>query len=859
MSSRTAVSPDQFTSFGELLKYLRRRCTLSQRELSIAVGNSESQISRLEQNQRAPDAAAVAARFVPALHLDGDPQWAARLLELAKAAPPIALPDAAADAAQPRLTNLPTQLTSFVGRAEEIAEISELLAPSRPTTHESRLVTLTGPGGVGKTRLALQVADRLLDRFEDGVHFVDVAPITEAHLVASAIVQALGISEQGARPAFDRLKDSLSQKQTLLVLDNLEHVLAAAPLLSQILVAAPSAKMLATSRIALRVRGEQEFPVLPLPLPDPRRLPALSALSQYASVELFMQRAVNVRPDFKVANENAAAVAEICYRLDGLPLAIELAAARVKLFPPRVLLQRLTSRLKTLTDGPRDLPARQQTLRDTIAWSHDLLEPSEKTLFRRLAVFVGGFTLEGAEAVCDIAGDLGMDVVDGVASLVAKNLLTQGREERGLLRFTMLETTREFALERLAASGEERAIRRRHAEYYLSLIEVHGEAEAVAKDKAHGFWLGPNNTDADNLRMAAKWSQLAGEDHDLEMRFAEQLTSPRRSIRVILPDEAQDWLETVLAHAQEDGPSALVARILMDLGFGLAAGGEYAAGLERLTESLAAYREIEDLPNCAEALRRLGWLAREHGDAAIARLRLEESIALYRQLEDPIGIAHGLNTLGEVAVMQENIAWATELLEEGLALHRTHGYRAGIGWSLSHLGHVAQLRGDFERAKHLHQQSLPFLERSNDRVAGRAEASEGLGECALGQGDPRLARTYFRQSLGYLLAYRANATAATTLWCLAGLASADALEGHSQRAARLWGAAERLRTSIGARPAPAARATRERLMAAAREELGEAAFADAWAEGEAMSLDEALAYALEEPPGEGIDATPNET
>ncbi|MFN8475834.1 MAG: tetratricopeptide repeat protein [Anaerolineae bacterium] len=849
MPGRTAISPDQFTSFGELLKYLRRRCALSQRELSIAVGYSESQISRLEQNQRAPDEAAVAARFVPALHLDDDPQWAARLLQLAKVSPSATV-QAAEDEAQPRLTNLPTQLTSFVGRAQEVAEIGEFLVASRPTTHETRLVTLTGPGGVGKTRLALQVAASLQDRFEGGVYFVDLAPITEAHLVTSAIVQALGIPESGARSSFDSLKDGLRQKPTLLVLDNFEHVLAAAPLLSQILVAAPNVKMLATSRIALRVRGEQEFPVLPLPLPDPRHLPALSTVSQYASVELFVQRAASVRPDFEIVANNAAAVAEICYRLDGLPLAIELAAARVNVFPPRVLLQRLDSRLKMLTGGPRDLPARQKTLRDAITWSYDLLEESERTLFRRLGVFIGGFTLDGAEAVGDVEDDLGMDVVDGVASLVDKNLLTQGREEQGLLRFGMLETTREYALERLAASGEERAVRRRHAEYYLSLIEAHGYAEALAKDNAHAFWLGPNNTETDNLRMAAKWSQLASEDRDLEMRFADQLTS-HRAPRHILRDDTQNWLEIALAHAQEDGPSALAARILFQLGQGLTIRGEYAAALERLMESLDMYREIGDLPHCADLLERLGWLAREHSDAATARLRLEESIALYRQLDDPIGIARGLLTLGEVAVMQENVAWATELLEEGLALSRAQSDPDWIAWSLNHLAHVAQLEGDFERAKQLHEQSLPFFQRSGARVSGPAESAEGLGECALGQDDPRLARTYFRQSLAYLLAYRANATAATTLWCIAGLASADALEGQPQRAARLWGAAERLRTSIGARPAPAARATRERLMAVVREALGEAAFADAWAEGEVMSLDEALAYALEggEPDG----------
>jgi predicted ATPase/class 3 adenylate cyclase len=380
-----------------------------------------------------------------------------------------------------RPNNLPVQPTPLLGREGELETARGLLRQD-----DVRLLTLTGPGGTGKTRLGLQAAADLADEFEDGVFFIALASVSDPELVGSAIAQALGVRETG-EPSFSQsLKRALREKQLLLLLDNFEQVLPAGRLVSELLASCPRLKLLVTSRAALHLRGEREFPVPPLALPDPRRLPAVETLLQYAAVGLFIQQALAVKPDFAVTNENAPAVAEICHRLDGLPLAIELAAARVKLLSPQRMLSRLESRLNLLTGGARDLPARQQTLRGAITWSYDLLEAEEKSLFQRLAVFVGGCTLEDAEAVCSSNGDLELDVLGGTGSLVDKSLLRH--EERGEdeARLTMLETIREYALERLEESGERDELRRRHAHHFLELAEA---AAPRIQSADQGAWL----------------------------------------------------------------------------------------------------------------------------------------------------------------------------------------------------------------------------------------------------------------------------------------------------------------------------------------------------------------------------------
>ncbi|HEX9438481.1 MAG TPA: NB-ARC domain-containing protein, partial [Roseiflexaceae bacterium] len=381
-------------------------------------------------------------------------------------------------------TNLPAQITVFIGRERELAALRNLLGRD-----DVRLVTLTGPGGTGKTRLSLQIAAEALDMFAHGVWFVSLAPIGDPDLVAATIAQALGVREAGGRPIRELLRSYLREKRTLLLLDNFEQIVDAAPLISELLAFAPGLKVLVTSRTTLHLSGEREYPVPPLGLPptDDRRWttddrkagdPTLEwpnmraeTISQYEAVRLFIERAQAARADFAVTNENAPAVAEICARLDGLPLAIELAAARIKLFPPQALLGRLGNRLKLLTGGARDLPERQQTIRNTIDWSYQLLNDAEKTLFMRLGVFVGGCTIEAVEAVCNAEGDLPMDIIDGIAALTDKSLLRQEEGIDGEPRFTMLQTIRAYALDRLEALGSAEALWQQHAEYYLALVE----------------------------------------------------------------------------------------------------------------------------------------------------------------------------------------------------------------------------------------------------------------------------------------------------------------------------------------------------------------------------------------------------
>jgi predicted ATPase len=406
--------------------------------------------------------------------------------------------------------NLPLQPTPLIGREKEVSEVCNLVR-----SDETRLLTLTGPGGTGKTRLALQAAADLLEDFTGGTFFAQLATLTEAALFLPAVAETLGVREIGEQPLDESLKDYLGERRLLLLLDNFEQVLEAAPTVTELLAAAPELKVLATSRTSLRLYGEHEYPVPPLTLPDLERPPPLERLTQYEAVGLFVERARAIKPDFKVTNESAPAVAEICVRLDGLPLAIELAAARIKMLPPKAMLQRLTSRLKLLTGGARDLPERQRTLRATIEWSHALLDDSEHLLFGRLAVFSGGRTLEAIEAICDAEGDLPMDAFEGVSSLVDKSLLRQEEGPDGEPRFVMLETIHEFAREKLEKSAEAEQIKRVHAEYFLNLAEV-AFPELRGPDQLE--WLERLEAEHDNMSAALSWA-LGRKEAEVALRL----------------------------------------------------------------------------------------------------------------------------------------------------------------------------------------------------------------------------------------------------------------------------------------------------------------------------------------------------
>jgi predicted ATPase/class 3 adenylate cyclase len=741
--------------------------------------------------------------------------------------PPIASLDA-------RRHNLPTHPTALLGRERELADVRELFEGG------ARLVTLTGPGGTGKTRLGLQVAADLLENFEHGVFLVELAPISDPALVPSPIAQALGVRDVGSRPIVDALKEHLRSRSVLLLLDNFEQVLPAASVVVDLLASCPRLAVLTTSREPLRLRGEQEYAVPPLMLPEAGQIKTLEAVSRSPAVVLFVQRARGVRADFALTDANAPAVAEICAQLDGLPLAIELAAARVRLLTPEAMVQRLERRLPLLTGGPRGVAARQQTLRATIDWSFDLLDEDERRLFRRLSVFAGGFTLAAAEAVCGADGPRALPVLDGLDSLVAQSLVRRLDGAHDEPRFGMLETVREYAGEQLEASGEATEIRRRHADYFLALAE---QAEPALWTAEQTAWLARLETEHDNMRAALAWSQAEPGRMEAGLRLAGSLTWFWNGHGHF--SEGRRWLEAALAPDGARGSGATPARAKALSGAGMLAGqqGDYGRAMALLEASLALYRGLAQEPGEAHALVLLGNVAQSQGDYERALALLDESLALCQRLGDKTGSAHALLILGHVVHDRGDHQRARALLAEGLALFRAVRDTAGIAWSQTYLGRLACEQGDYGRAMALSQESLALFRALGDKQ-GIAGALNNLGDVARYQGDLTQAMTFYAESLALRRELGDRPETARTLEGVAGVAMAHE---RPERAARLFGAADALREAVGVPAPPSRRARNERALRTVRAALADGAFAAAWAEGRVMTLEQAIAYALELP------------
>ena len=730
---------------------------------------------------------------------------------------------------------LPVLFTPLIGREQEVAAVCAELA--HPTV---RLLTLLGAGGIGKTRLSLQVATQMRDQFADGVCFVPLAPIRDPALVLSAIAQVLDIRESGARPLLEQLKEALRHRQQLLLLDNVEQVVTVAPHLEELLAACPHLKLLVTSRATLHVQAEQIFPVPPLSLPDLLHLPASEALVHYAAVALFLQQARAMQPGFQLTATNARAVAEICVRLDGLPLAIELAAARIRLFSPQALLGRLSQRLAILTSGPRNLPVRQQTLRNTLTWSYELLEHEEQQVFRRLSVFVGGWTVEAAEVVGNAhrpPDRASVSVLDAVTSLLDTSLLVQMERQGEEARLLMLETVREYGLECLAGSGEEAAVYERHAHYFLTVAE---EAELHLTRPEQEVWQERLSREEANLRAALAWCKATPDAVEMGLRLAGALCYYwflQSSLR-----EGRTWLEAMLARTGSTDRSAARGRALFGAGLLAWAEGDIEAATRCLEESLSICREAGDRRYTSYAEMIVGNILSRQGNNVQARHLSEESHTRLKGLgDDAWDEAFTLYDRGMIAYHSGDPAAARAHFEESLRLFRKLGEVRHASLALSFLLVIVASQGDEEMVRSLYQQSLTLMQQA------RNPGALGLflinnGEMWLhSYGDEPLAQVLYRLGLSLWRDMQQGGQGIGILKALAGLAEVAAAQGKAERAGRLFGAAAHLLPSDSLE-----RQDVNGRVAASRVKLDAATFEAGLRAGQAMIQEQAITDALQD-------------
>jgi predicted ATPase len=796
--SQVTVTPDRFVSFGELLKYLRRREGLTQRELSIAVRYSDTQISRLEQNHHVPDAATLNALFLPALHIENQPEWSTRLLALAIEARKQGAERPTGDVRS--LTapshNLPFHLTSFIGRKADIARIKERLL-------QNRLVSLTGVGGIGKTRLAIHCSSKLLSKFRHGIWWVDLTPLTDEALVPQAIAHVLGVQESSTQPLIQSVQSFLHDKQLLLVLDNCEHLIGACAKLAQdLLMQCANLRILATTREALGITGEVVYQVPTLSFPSSQHQKLIGSLMQYEAVRLFVERA-EARSGFTLTRQNATAVLQICQHLDGIPLALELAAARTELLSVEDIADRLNESFNLLRQGSRTALQRHQTLEAAIGWSYDLLSHQESVLFCRLAVFAGGWTLQQVQTVCS-DDDMGVDeILDLLAHLVDKSLVIM-QAENGNTRYKMLETIRQFAHEKFVNAMEAEQVQKQHLQFFIQFAE---EADPHLNGPEQVAWLDRLGTEHANFRAALGWA-LAYHEIDGAARLGTGLFwfwVFRAHLR-----EGWRWLEQTIKLCRrmtQTGqmlPSAesLFAHLLNRASLLAYYLGKQTLALSLAEEGLALSRKIQNKKLIIEVLSPLGFVIQNQGDYARAGALLEEKLALSREVGEKWDVAHALALLGNVALNQKDYVSARIRYEEGLTLSREIGHRLFISIFSNNLGHVALNEHDYTAARKLYTQAV-------------------------------------------LLAQEVGSDRYMTIHLVGWAGLARAL-GQPERATRLSSAVEALCESIGSRLEQEDQFEHERTISAAHSKLDEVTFNQLWQEGRGMTLEQAITFALEE-------------
>jgi predicted ATPase/DNA-binding NarL/FixJ family response regulator/transcriptional regulator with XRE-family HTH domain len=871
VSCTPGITPNRFTTFGELLKFLRRRAGLTQLELSIAVGYSESQISRLEKNERTPDQAALAARFIPALQLNNERAWAARLLELA-AASPGGGEMKTRETRTPR-HNLPLQLTSFIGREREMAEVKRLLS-------STRLLSLTGSGGCGKTRLAMQAASQLED-FPDGIWLADLAPLFDPALIPQSVASLFDLYQVSDTPIVTLLLNFLQSKNLLLIFDNCEHLIqGCAELCNELLRACPNLEILATSREALNTAGETAFYVPSLSMPDLQKAASIQALKQSEAVRLFIERAKAANPSLHLNDTNAPAIAQICLQLDGMPLAIELAAARVNSISVEEIAARLDDRFRLLTAGSRTALPRHRTLRALIDWSYDLLSDPERILLGRLAVFAGGFTLEAAESVC--AEGNKNEILDLLSSLVQKSLVLLKLDDQP--RYGLLETIRQYAREKLVESGEADAARDFHLDYFMKFAEatapkLHGPEQMQALDRL--------DSELDNVRAALEWSLREGRaEKGLRLagalawfwerrgywsegraRIERLLNQPDAAPRTLIRANglvAASLLANSLAAAWVGGSKAshpyLEEAITIAREHGQAGKRWCALALIFLSNSVYADNPILAESQCDDAWatiqelnepwisallihQRAHWYENQH-DYPAARKAFEDSMMLFRSVGDRRWEAILFSDLAELSSIQGDHVDARRRLEINLPYFRQTKDRQHICFSLLRLADIARTEGNYDLAKEYAVEGLGLARELGSKLQINSLTAT-LGFVALHDGELDAGRSLFVECLMTARVLNLKQRVATALL---GLATIAVVEKQVRRAIQLFAVLdtlieEKVKDNFGRGDEK----DYNKYLTIMREQLDEVVFNKTWAEGHAMAFEQAIEFALAAP------------